>query len=77
MLAGSGRHQATLTVAEFDRSVFFLMIGLAPGVLSLALPKFAVVNRLIKVLFPSPRRVRLLWGLEIANLVRYTNVMNQ
>ncbi|KAH7187612.1 hypothetical protein DER44DRAFT_816497 [Fusarium oxysporum] len=69
ILAGSGRHQATLTVAEFDRSVFFLMIGLVPGVLSLALPKFAVVNLLIKILFPSPRHVRLLWGLAIANLV--------
>ncbi|SCO92509.1 related to integral membrane protein PTH11 [Fusarium oxysporum] len=69
ILAGSGRHQATLTVAEFDRSVFFLMIGLVPGVLSLALPKFAVVNLLIKILFPSPRHARLLWGLAIANLV--------
>ncbi|KAK2922512.1 hypothetical protein FoTM2_017365 [Fusarium oxysporum f. sp. vasinfectum] len=69
ILAGSGRHQATLTVAEFDRSVFFLMIGLVPGVLSLALPKFAVVNLLVKILFPSPRHVRLLWGLAIANLV--------
>ncbi|KAI7772512.1 hypothetical protein LZL87_014120 [Fusarium oxysporum] len=69
ILAGSGRHQATLTVAEFDRSLFFLMIGLIPGVLSLALPKFAVVNLLIKILFPSPRHVRLLWGLAIANLV--------
>ncbi|KAL5592479.1 hypothetical protein FOBRF1_013505 [Fusarium oxysporum] len=45
------------------------MIGLVPGVLSLALPKFAVVNLLIKILFPSPRHVRLLWGLAIANLV--------
>ncbi|KAF5629211.1 integral membrane protein PTH11 [Fusarium sp. NRRL 25303] len=69
ILAGSGRHQATLTVDEFDRSVFFLMIGLIPGVLSLALPKFAVVNLLVKILFPSPRHVRLLWGLAIANLV--------
>ncbi|KAF4429647.1 integral membrane PTH11 [Fusarium acutatum] len=67
--AGCGRHQATLTVDEFDRSVFFLMIGLVPGVLSLALPKFAVVNLLVKILFPSPRHVRLLWGLAIANLV--------
>ncbi|KAH7260646.1 uncharacterized protein BKA55DRAFT_590964 [Fusarium redolens] len=70
ILAGSGHHQATLTVAEFDRSVFFLMIGMVPGVLSLALPKFAVVNLLIKILFPSPRHVRLLWGLAIANLCR-------
>ncbi|CCT71730.1 related to integral membrane protein PTH11 [Fusarium fujikuroi IMI 58289] len=69
ILAGSGRHQATLTVDEFHRSVFFLMIGLIPGVLSLALPKFAVVNLLVKILFPSPRHVRLLWGLAIANLV--------
>jgi hypothetical protein len=45
------------------------MIGMVPGVLSLALPKFAVVNLLIKILFPSPRHVRLLWGLAIANLV--------
>ncbi|KAL7757142.1 hypothetical protein ACKLNR_011669 [Fusarium oxysporum f. sp. zingiberi] len=45
------------------------MIGLIPGVVSLALPKFAVVNLLIKMLFPSPRHVRLLWGLEIATLV--------
>ncbi|RBA13204.1 hypothetical protein FPRO05_13631 [Fusarium proliferatum] len=69
ILAGSGRHQATLTVDEFHRSVFYLMIGLIPGVLSLALPKFAVVNLLVKILSPSPRHVRLLWGLATANLV--------
>ncbi|EWY80017.1 hypothetical protein FOYG_16816 [Fusarium oxysporum NRRL 32931] len=69
ILAGCGRHQAALTVDEFDRSVFFLMIGLIPGVLSLALPKFVVVNLLVKILFPSPRHVRLLWGFAIANLV--------
>ncbi|KAF5643130.1 integral membrane protein PTH11 [Fusarium sp. NRRL 52700] len=67
--AGSGRHQATLTIDEFDRSVCFLMIGMVPGVLSLALPKFAVVSLLVKILFPSPRHVRLLWGLAIGNLV--------
>ncbi|KAK2122002.1 hypothetical protein NOF04DRAFT_1337007 [Fusarium oxysporum II5] len=54
ILAGSGRHEATLTVAELDRSIFFFMVGLVPGVLSLALPKFAV---------------RLLWSLPIANIV--------
>lgn len=45
------------------------MIGLIPGVLSLALPKFAVVNLLVKILCPSPRHIRLLWSLVIANLV--------
>jgi hypothetical protein len=45
------------------------MVGLVPGVLSLALPKFAVVSLLVKILFPSPRHVRLLWGLAITNLV--------
>ncbi|EMT61005.1 hypothetical protein FOC4_g10012296 [Fusarium odoratissimum] len=69
ILAGSGRHEATLTVAELDRSIFFFMVGLVPGVLSLALPKFAVVNLLIKVLFPSPLHKRLLWSLPIANIV--------
>ncbi|KAI3573453.1 hypothetical protein IWW34DRAFT_756206 [Fusarium oxysporum f. sp. albedinis] len=69
ILAGSGRHEATLTVAELDRSIFFFMIGLVPGVLSLALPKFAVVNLLIKILFPSPPHERLLWSLPIANIV--------
>ncbi|KAL5603929.1 hypothetical protein FOVSG1_006679 [Fusarium oxysporum f. sp. vasinfectum] len=69
ILAGSGRHEATLTVAELDRSIFFFMVGLVPGVLSLALPKFAVVNLLIKILFPSPPHERLLWSLPIANIV--------
>ncbi|QKD52158.2 uncharacterized protein FOBCDRAFT_238471 [Fusarium oxysporum Fo47] len=69
ILAGSGRHEATLTVAELDRSIFFFMVGLVPGVLSLALPKFAVVNLLIKILFPSPLHRRLLWSLPIANIV--------
>ncbi|KAJ4122859.1 hypothetical protein NW765_017407 [Fusarium oxysporum] len=69
ILAGCGRHQATLAVDELDRSVFFFMIGLVPAVLSLALPKFAVVNLLIKILFPSPPHVRFLWGLAIANVV--------
>ncbi|KAJ4139677.1 hypothetical protein NW765_003586 [Fusarium oxysporum] len=45
------------------------MVGLVPGVLSLALPKFAVVNLLIKILFPSPLHRRLLWSLPIANIV--------
>ncbi|KAH7176896.1 hypothetical protein EDB81DRAFT_773735 [Dactylonectria macrodidyma] len=69
ILAGSGRHEATLAVDELERAIFFTMIGLVPGVLSLALPKFAVVSLLVKILFPSPRHARLLWGLAIANLV--------
>ncbi|KAF5024824.1 hypothetical protein F66182_3063 [Fusarium sp. NRRL 66182] len=69
ILAGSGRHEATLTVTDLERAMFFTMVGLVPGVLSLALPKFAVVSLLIKILFPSTRHVRLLWGLAIANLV--------
>ncbi|KAM5341232.1 hypothetical protein ACJ41O_015341 [Fusarium nematophilum] len=69
ILAGSGRHEATLAVADLERAMFFTMVGLVPGELSLALPKFAVVSLLIKILFPSPRHVRLLWGLAIANLI--------
>lgn len=67
--AGSGRHAATLPIADRERAMFFTMIGLVPGVLSVTVPKFAVVSLLTKILFPSPWHVWLLWGLAISNLV--------
>ncbi|KAH7124441.1 hypothetical protein EDB81DRAFT_765800 [Dactylonectria macrodidyma] len=60
--AGLGRHAATLSVPDLERAMFLTMVGMFPGGPSHAVPKFAVVSLLTKILSPSPSHVRLLWG---------------
>lgn len=60
---GSGRHMGFLTKEQQEKTIFWVIVGISPGVLSLALPKFAVVSLLSKLLNPHKYHRWFLWFL--------------
>lgn len=60
--SGYGRQQSTLTPSQVSNSIKLIMAGFAPGLLSIVVPKLAVVAMLIRTMNPSPRKKWFLWG---------------
>ncbi|OJJ79331.1 uncharacterized protein ASPGLDRAFT_94088, partial [Aspergillus glaucus CBS 516.65] len=60
--SGYGRQQSTLTSDQLSNSIKFIMAGFAPGLLSIVVPKLAVVALLIRTMNPSPRQKWFLLG---------------
>ena len=58
---GCGRHFDTLTKEEKLNTKFWTLLGICPAVISLAVPKFAVVVMLSKLLNPSKFHKWFLW----------------
>ncbi|KAK5659990.1 hypothetical protein OQA88_13456 [Cercophora sp. LCS_1] len=69
VVAGSGRHAATLRVSDFEHAVLLTLIGLSAGAASFTLAKAAIVILLIKVLRPPAWHAGLLWGLVTMNVI--------
>lgn len=65
--SGYGRQQSTLTPEQLSNSIKFIMAGFAPGLLSIVVPKLAVVALLIRTMNPSPRQKWFLWGTVIGS----------
>jgi hypothetical protein len=51
--SGNGRHFSTLTLDQKSGAILWTMVGFLPGILSFALPKFAVVALLCRIMNPS------------------------
>lgn len=71
---GFGQHVDNLTVEQRSQAMMWSIIGYTPGLLSLSLPKPAVVALLTKALNPSVWHKRILWSIAIlcvTNLVPY------
>ncbi|ODM14610.1 hypothetical protein SI65_09955 [Aspergillus cristatus] len=60
--SGYGCQQSTLSSEELSNSIMFIMAGFAPGLMSIVVPKLAVVALLIRTMNPSPRQKWFLWG---------------
>ncbi|KAJ1330919.1 hypothetical protein MN608_04375 [Microdochium nivale] len=61
VLSGDGRHMAALTLDQISGAIMWTMIGFCPSILSISIPKFAVVTLLIKLLNPSRAHQIFLW----------------
>jgi hypothetical protein len=66
---GIGRHSATLRPEDISYAVKYLYISFAPGMLSFAVPKFAVVILLIKILYPGRWHQAVIWVVSILYLL--------
>ncbi|EXM14085.1 hypothetical protein FOTG_17490 [Fusarium oxysporum f. sp. vasinfectum 25433] len=75
VLYGYGSHAGTLSIPDLERAQFLWAMSLAIGSLGTVFPKLAVVSLLSQVLFPSPRQLRVLWGLAVACLLSNTAVI--
>lgn len=60
--SGYGRQQSTLSSEQLSNSIKFIMAGFAPGLMSIVVPKLAVVALLVRTMNPSPRQKWFLWG---------------
>ncbi|KAK3335272.1 hypothetical protein B0T19DRAFT_351385 [Cercophora scortea] len=59
--SGVGRHMDTLDVDQMQSALKFTIFGFVPGIMSFALPKFAVVSLLTRLLNPSRTHRIFLW----------------
>lgn len=62
---GFGRHMATLSPDDIRLAMKYLIISFEPGMLLFAVPKFAVVILLVKILHPGPRHLVFLWVVSV------------
>jgi hypothetical protein len=61
--AGHGRHLSSLTPADTERIMRLTTVSFAFGIFSFALPKFAVVSLVVRLLQPGRWQRVFLWGL--------------
>lgn len=63
---GLGRHVETVSHQDQIEVVKWIYLASCPGVLSLAVPKLAVITLLIRILVPGKAHRRFLWAMGIA-----------
>ncbi|PKS11181.1 hypothetical protein jhhlp_002942 [Lomentospora prolificans] len=62
---GGEKHVKTLTREQHGNVLFFTIISFVPGVLSFAIPKFAVVILLVKALQPGALHRTIMWIVSV------------
>lgn len=62
---GNGRHFSLLTTEQKEGAILFTIAGFCPGVMSIGLPKMAVVSLLTRLLNPGRLHFYFLWFLGI------------
>ncbi|KAK3903716.1 integral membrane protein [Staphylotrichum tortipilum] len=62
---GNGKHTALLSTEQQEGAIFWTTIAFCPGVLSVCLPKLAVVVLLIRILLPGSFHKCFLWTMVI------------
>lgn len=75
---GYGRHADTLTPEQRSKAMLWSVAGYAPGLLSIGIPKPAVVALLTRILNPSRFHKWFLWSLAgvcVANIVGYIAII--
>lgn len=65
--SGYGCQQSTLSSSQLSTSIMFIMADFAPGLLSIFMPKLAVVALLIRTMNPSPRQMWFLWRIVVGS----------
>ncbi|KXJ96170.1 hypothetical protein Micbo1qcDRAFT_201487 [Microdochium bolleyi] len=63
VLSGDGRHITALTPDHISGAIMWTMIGFIPSILSISVPKFAVVTLLVKLLNPTRAHQIFLWAI--------------
>lgn len=63
VLAGNGRHFATLTDKQRSGAILYTLAGFCPGILSFGVPKLAVVALLTRITNPSRAHKWFLWAM--------------
>ncbi|KAK3990480.1 hypothetical protein QBC44DRAFT_349844 [Cladorrhinum sp. PSN332] len=66
---GNGKHFATLDLEQKQNAVKYTIFGFPPGVMSFALPKFAVVLLLNRLMNPSKYHRIFLWFLAFGSQI--------
>lgn len=61
--SGDGRHMAVLSTDQKSGAILWTMVGFFPSILSITVPKFAVVSLLIRLLNPSRWHRIFLWSM--------------
>ncbi|KFY39476.1 hypothetical protein V494_03967 [Pseudogymnoascus sp. VKM F-4513 (FW-928)] len=61
--SGDGRHMTVLSTDQKSGAILWTMVGFFPSILSITVPKFAVVSLLIRLLNPSRWHCIFLWCL--------------
>ncbi|KAI1881562.1 hypothetical protein JX265_000388 [Neoarthrinium moseri] len=69
--SGAGRHIQTLTDQQITSSLYWYAVSSWPGVLSLCLPKIAIVVLLCRLLNPRPWHRALLWSLAVICTINF------
>lgn len=62
---GGGQHAADLDPEDLRKSIYYTLIGFAPGAMSFTFPKFAVVILLVKILDPGKTHRRVMWVVSV------------
>ena len=66
---GNGRHFAALDVEQKQNAIKYTMFGFVPGIMSFALPKFAAVLLLNRLMNPSRLHRMFLWFLAFGSQI--------
>ncbi|KAK8119931.1 uncharacterized protein PG998_004557 [Apiospora kogelbergensis] len=61
--SGNGKHFIVLSTEQKEGVIFWTMVGFVPGIFSFAIPKFAVVVLLCRLLEPSRLHRIVLWAM--------------
>lgn len=62
---GAGRHTATLSQEDTNKAMYYMVVSFGPGILSFAVPKFAVLILLAAVLDPGLWHKRIMWIVSV------------
>ncbi|EQB55852.1 integral membrane protein [Colletotrichum gloeosporioides Cg-14] len=68
---GYGRHKDVLTYEQKKGAIFWSHVGFAPGIMSFAIPKLAVVSLLTRLMNPRRYHLWFLWGITILCLLTH------
>ncbi|KAF6827702.1 integral membrane protein [Colletotrichum musicola] len=68
---GYGRHMAVLTYEQKKHAIFWAHVGFAPGIMSFAIPKMAVVALLTRLMNPARGHLWFLWGITVLCLLTH------
>ncbi|KAF5521748.1 hypothetical protein CGCA056_v007320 [Colletotrichum aenigma] len=71
---GYGRHKDVLTYEQRKGAIFWSHVGFAPGIMSFAIPKLAVVSLLTRLMNPRRYHLWFLWGITILCLLTHIAV---
>lgn len=64
---GYGKHMTVLDPQQMGQAIMYIVAGFCPGLLSIVVPKLAVVALLVRTMNPSARQKCILWGIAMGS----------